>query len=92
MLENESDGKMNGIPIKTLIIGDTFLGKTNIMTRFAKNEFSENRLATIGMNFGSKKITLENNKAKYFQIWDSARQENFFSLLISFLMVLMVAL
>ena len=78
MFENESDEKMNGIPIKTLIIGDTSVGKTNIMTRFAKNEFSENTLATIGMNFGSKKITLENNKTICFQIWDTSGQEKFF--------------
>ena len=79
MLENDFEEKTNGMPLKILIIGDTCVGKTNIMTRFANNVFKEHTLATICMNFGSRKLALEKNKLVCFHIWDTAGQEKYFS-------------
>ena len=67
--------------LKILIIGDSTVGKTSILTRFCKNEFSWNYLATIGIDFFSKDIELTNpNKLIRIKIWDTAGQERFKSL------------
>ena len=71
--------------LKILIIGDSTVGKTSILTRFCKNEFSWNYLATIGIDFFTKDIELTNpNKLIRVKIWDTAGQERFKSLSKSF--------
>jgi len=71
--------------LKILIIGDSTVGKTSILTRFCKNEFSWNYLATIGIDFFSKDIELPNPYKKIrVKIWDTAGQERFKSLSKSF--------
>ena len=67
--------------LKILIIGDSTVGKTSILNRFCKNEFSWNYLATIGVDFFSKDIEFTNpNKLIRIKIWDTAGQERFKSL------------
>lgn len=41
-------------PIKIILLGDSGVGKTNIILRYLKNEFNENSLSTIGTTFGVK--------------------------------------
>ena len=62
--------------IKVILIGDSGVGKTNIMSKFLKNQFLENSKATIGVEFGSKLFIHENHKIKA-QIWDTAGQEKY---------------
>eukprot|EP01091_Cochliopodium_minus_P018241 TRINITY_DN732_c0_g1_i1.p1 TRINITY_DN732_c0_g1~~TRINITY_DN732_c0_g1_i1.p1 ORF type:complete len:196 (-),score=52.34 TRINITY_DN732_c0_g1_i1:52-639(-) len=61
---------------KILIIGDSGVGKTNIMERFTKNEFNENTKSTIGVDFSTKVMQVANKKIK-IQIWDTAGQEKY---------------
>ncbi len=59
---------------KIVIIGDTDVGKTNILGRLTKGRFLGNTKPTIGVEFGTKKIKLDKAVVKA-QIWDTAGQE-----------------
>ena len=61
---------------KILIIGDSSVGKTNIMSKYLKNEFHEDSKATVGVEFGSKLFTINGHNIKA-QIWDTAGQEKY---------------
>ena len=61
---------------KVVIIGDSAVGKTNIMTKYLKNEFHEDSKATVGVEFGSKTFTINGHTIKA-QIWDTAGQERY---------------
>lgn len=67
------------IIFKVVLVGDSGVGKSNILLRFIKNEFSFETKATVGVEFGSKKFELENTKIKA-QIWDTAGQERYKSI------------
>ena len=62
--------------IKLIIIGDSGVGKTNILTRFCENIFKDTHVATIGVDFNVKTIDIEDKRLK-LQIWDTAGQERF---------------
>jgi len=61
---------------KILTLGDTTVGKTSIILRFTKENYTQNRLATIGVDFKSKIMQIDNNRVKVL-IWDTAGQERF---------------
>ena len=65
--------------IKYIIIGDTYVGKSNLLIKFTHGIFKEEYEATIGVEFGIKNIDIE-NKRYQIQIWDTAGQENFKSI------------
>ena len=65
--------------IKIIIIGDSNVGKSSLLKKFVKNEFSENRIQTIGVDYATKNIHIHNSNIK-LQIWDTAGQERFRSL------------
>ena len=65
---------------KIIIVGDSGVGKTNIMTKYIKNEFSEKFKVTIGVDFFSKEFDIEGHKIKA-QIFDTAGQERFRALI-----------
>lgn len=64
---------------KVVLIGDSGVGKSNIMSRYLKDEFSIETKTTVGVEFGAKKIELNGNKIKA-QIWDTAGQERYKSI------------
>ena len=67
--------------IKLCILGDSGVGKTNLVIRFTENCFSLNIPPTIGYDYKSKKINLkDSNKEAKLQIWDTAGQERYLSL------------
>ena len=68
---------------KIIIVGDSGVGKTNIMTKYIKNEFSEKFKVTIGVDFFSKEFDIEGHKIKA-QIFDTAGQERFRSLIVNY--------
>ena len=70
----EDDGY--DILFKIILVGDTSVGKTNIINKYIKNEFREDFYATIGVEFRHKKFIVENRKIKA-QIWDTAGQERY---------------
>ena len=61
---------------KVILIGDSSVGKTNIMSKYLKNQFNENSKATVGVEFGSKLFKIDNHTIKA-QIWDTAGQEKY---------------
>ena len=65
--------------LKYIIIGDAAVGKSNLLLRFAQNDFKMEYQLTIGVEFGAKNIEI-NNKKYRLQIWDTAGQENYRSI------------
>ena len=64
---------------KIVIIGDSGVGKTNLISRYLKNEYNQSTKATVGVEFGEKKYIYENHKIKA-QLWDTAGQERYRSI------------
>ena len=64
---------------KLILIGDSCVGKSNILLKYLKNEFDPNSRATVGVEFGTKNIIINNKKIK-IQIWDTAGQERYRSI------------
>ena len=61
---------------QVLIIGDSTVGKTSILSRFTEGTFSPNYLATVGLDFFTKDEYF-NNKIVRIKIWDTAGQERY---------------
>ena len=61
---------------KIIIIGDSGVGKSNILGRYLNNEFKQDTKSTVGVEFGSKKVTVGGVNIK-LQIWDTAGQERY---------------
>jgi len=67
--------------LKICIIGDSSVGKTNVLFKFIEGQFSPLHVATIGFDYKSKIITLPSSKKKVkLQIWDTAGQEKYMSM------------
>jgi small GTP-binding protein len=62
--------------LKLVLIGDSGVGKTNILSRYNNNEFSLATQPTVGVEFGNKIIKKENKSIK-LQLWDTAGQERY---------------
>lgn len=56
---------------KLVLLGDVYVGKTSIATRFARNEFSEFQEQTVGAVFLPHSIEMPDYTLKY-EIWDTA--------------------
>ena len=65
--------------LKYIIIGEPSVGKSNLLMKFANNKFTEDYQATIGVEFGAKNITIDDQIFR-IQLWDTAGQENFRSI------------
>ncbi|KAK8630905.1 hypothetical protein V6N13_079676 [Hibiscus sabdariffa] len=85
------NGEMNGVGVdnqqeyvpekvdyvfKVVVIGDSAVGKTQILSRFAKREFCLESKSTIGVEFQTRTVTI-NSKVIKAQIWDTAGQERY---------------
>ncbi|KAG8082321.1 hypothetical protein GUJ93_ZPchr0014g46503 [Zizania palustris] len=64
---------------KYIIIGDTGVGKSCLLLQFTDKRFQPVHDLTIGVEFGARMITVDNNPVK-LQIWDTAGQESFRSI------------
>ena len=66
---------------KVVLLGESGVGKTSIISKYTLNDFKSQRLPTTGANFVQKTIILEEeNKSIKFEIWDTAGQEQYRSL------------
>ncbi|RZC64439.1 hypothetical protein C5167_008128 [Papaver somniferum] len=61
---------------KIVLIGDSAVGKSQILSRFARNEFSLDSKATIGVEFQTRTLVIQHKSVKA-QIWDTAGQERY---------------
>ncbi|KAK6158928.1 hypothetical protein DH2020_006242 [Rehmannia glutinosa] len=73
-LETEAD-KISYV-FKVVVIGDSAVGKTQLLSRFAKNDFCLDSKSTIGVEFQTRTVNI-NSKVIKAQIWDTAGQERY---------------
>lgn len=59
-----------------VLIGDSGVGKSNLLSRFTRNEFNLESKSTIGVEFATRSIQVDNKTVKA-QIWDTAGQERY---------------
>ena len=64
------------IGIKVTLIGESSVGKTCIINKFCKNEFSSDVDSTLGANYSQKKIEINGNHIR-LDLWDTAGQEKY---------------
>eukprot|EP00769_Ergobibamus_cyprinoides_P001760 gnl/Ergobibamus_cyprinoides/2830.p1 GENE.gnl/Ergobibamus_cyprinoides/2830~~gnl/Ergobibamus_cyprinoides/2830.p1 ORF type:complete len:166 (+),score=67.59 gnl/Ergobibamus_cyprinoides/2830:29-499(+) len=69
--------------LKVIILGDSGVGKTSLMRQFVNNTFSRQYKATIGADFLTKEMVVDDRQVT-MQIWDTAGQERFQSLGVAF--------
>ena len=65
---------------KILILGDSKVGKSCFLTRYADKTYQEDYLSTIGMDYKIKNYELENGDIIKLYIWDTAGQDRFRSI------------
>lgn len=68
---------------KVVLIGDSGVGKSNLLSRFTRNEFSLESKSTIGVEFATRSLNVDGKVIKA-QIWDTAGQERFVLYLLIF--------
>ncbi|KAI6693889.1 hypothetical protein NL676_021599 [Syzygium grande] len=61
---------------KIVIIGDSAVGKSNLLSRYARGEFDLHSKATVGVEFQTQCLEIDGKEVKA-QIWDTAGQERF---------------
>ncbi|KAG6483772.1 ras-related protein RABA5d-like [Zingiber officinale] len=72
----EEEGEGEEYLFKVVIIGDSAVGKSNLLSRYARNEFNLHSKATIGVEFQTQSMDIDGKEVKA-QIWDTAGQERF---------------
>ena len=75
---NQLNEKKNEIDqvYRIIFVGDSSVGKTNIITKYKYNTFEDSHLTTIGIDFVSKILNIR-NKTIRLNIWDTAGQEKY---------------
>ncbi|CAD5320295.1 unnamed protein product [Arabidopsis thaliana] len=61
---------------KVVLTGDSGVGKSNLLSRFTRNDFSHDSRSTIGVEFATRSIQVDDKIVKA-QIWDTAGQERY---------------
>ena len=74
------DGELNNNILKIVIVGESGVGKTSLITQFIDNFFDEELQASTGASFNSKTLNFDNGKRVQLQLWDTAGQERYRSL------------
>lgn len=72
----DGEGEGEEYLFKVVIIGDSAVGKSNLLSRYARDEFNINSKATIGVEFQTQSMEIDGKEVKA-QIWDTAGQERF---------------
>tara|TARA_Y100000389_G_scaffold140231_1_gene138036 strand:- start:3222 stop:3911 length:690 start_codon:yes stop_codon:yes gene_type:complete len=65
---------------RIILVGDSSSGKSSFLNRFCNDSFDSSNGSTIGVDFRTKIMKIDDNKVIKFQIWDTAGQENFYSI------------
>ena len=70
--------------LKVIVLGDSGVGKTSVLNRYIKGSFDGKFKATIGADFLTKELQLDDNSMVSMQVWDTAGQERFATLGVAF--------
>jgi hypothetical protein len=73
--ESEKEAEIDYV-FKVVVVGDAAVGKTQLLARFARDEFALDSKPTIGVEFQTRTLTLHRKRVKT-QIWDTAGQERY---------------
>jgi small GTP-binding protein len=65
---------------KIVLLGDSNVGKSNILSKYLHNEFNQDSKSTVGVEFGSKTFEIDEKTTIKAQIWDTAGQERYRSI------------
>ncbi|CAN6725495.1 unnamed protein product [Malus baccata var. baccata] len=76
MSSSDEEGSGEEYLFKIVIIGDSAVGKSNLLSRYSRNEFNAHSKATIGVEFQTQIMQIDGKEVKA-QIWDTAGQECF---------------
>ncbi|KAJ2650596.1 hypothetical protein IWW40_002333 [Coemansia sp. RSA 1250] len=68
------------VQYKFVLLGESAVGKSSIVTRLTRNEFNQYNESTIGAAFMTKEVALDDNSTAVLRIWDTAGQERYKSL------------
>ena len=71
--------------IKLIVLGNTSVGKSSFILKYIEDKFVLNYIATLGMDFKQKKLKLKNGQEVRLRIYDTAGQERFKSVAVSFI-------
>lgn len=71
-----SEDKGYDLIVKLVLLGETSVGKTNLLIRYTQDFFKKDAKATIGMDFISEEVVLNGRNVKA-QFWDTAGQEKY---------------
>ena len=83
MSNNDENNNSYDMIFKIVLIGDSSVGKTNILSRYISNKYDPNSQSTIGVELSTKNYIFDNNEVKV-QIWDTAGQEKYRSITSSY--------
>ena len=72
-------GEGESVLVKVIVLGDSGVGKSNLISRLCQDSFSDCYTATIGVDFKLKTIVHAGVRYR-MQIWDTAGQERFHTL------------
>jgi Ras-related protein Rab-11A len=64
---------------RIVMVGDSGVGKTNLLSRYTVNDFNFETKTTIGAQFSNKVIPIDSHQVQ-LQIWDTAGQERYHSI------------
>jgi len=67
------------VTLKYIIIGDSSVGKSSLLTQFTEQTFADIHDITVGVEFGAKLLNVNDRKVK-LEIWDTAGQETFLAI------------
>ena len=84
-MSKSKKGKVKVEEFKVLTLGDTSVGKTSFILKFIENRFSLNYIATVGLDYKHKELTLKSGKKIGLRIFDTAGQERFKSIAFNFI-------
>jgi small GTP-binding protein len=77
----QSSYSSGGMPrIKTVLLGDSGVGKSCLVLRFVRGQFDPSSKVTVGAAFMSHPVALPDSSTVKFEIWDTAGQERYASL------------
>ena len=72
----QGPGDKHDFMFKLLMIGDSGVGKSSLLLRFANDEFQETYMSTVGLDFKIRTVEIDGKLVK-LQMWDTAGQERF---------------